>query len=62
MPVPFKVLADGHSKVFAGLNGFKLVVVEDVFGVDGVTLPGDLDDNALFWVERHLPLLLPMFQ
>ena len=32
VPVPFKVLAVGHSEVFAGLNGFKLVVVEDGFG------------------------------
>jgi hypothetical protein len=51
-----------HSKIFTGVDFLEHVSVDGIPSVDRFTLVGDLYHHTLFWMEGHLPSILPFFQ
>jgi hypothetical protein len=49
-------------KIFAGVDFLEHVSVDGILSIDRFTLVGNSYHHTFFWMEGHLPSILPFFQ
>ena len=63
MLLPFKVVAEGHTKIFGAVCDLKALTMEEIVGLSAVLFAcRDSQHLTLLWGEAHLPPGFPVLQ